>query len=57
MLWWSGADFVLIGLAALVLSFIARHVLGVELGYQLFSWIGVALVSIGLWHILVKGDF
>jgi hypothetical protein len=57
MLRWSGVDFVLIGVAALVLSLIARHVLGVELGYQLFSWIGVALVTIGLWRILVKGDF
>jgi putative Mn2+ efflux pump MntP len=54
---WSGLDFVAIGCAALALSLIARHVLGVQLGLWDSLVGGMILVPIGLWRIFVKGDY
>ena len=53
---WSSADYLMIGLAALILSVFARHVLHLELGYAILSWPGSALVLIGLWRIFGLGE-
>ena len=45
---WSASDFLVVGIAALCISLFARHVLGVELGYWIFSWIGMILTPIGI---------
>lgn len=45
---WSTVDFLAIGLAALCLSMVAKHLLASELGYAILSWIGAPLVVVGL---------
>ena len=52
---WRTADYLLVGLAALILSMFARHVLHSDLGYDLLSWPGSLFVGFGLFKIL-RGD-
>jgi cytochrome c oxidase subunit IV len=53
---WSSADYLMIGLAALILSVFARHVLHLELGYAILSWPGTVFVIIGLWRMFGLGE-
>jgi type IV secretory pathway TrbL component len=52
----SGFETTALGIMALALALIARHVLGVELGYEILALIGVILVPIGLWRMIVRGE-
>ena len=51
---WNAIDFLSVGLAALCLSMVAKHVMGNDLGYAILTWVGMPLTAIGLVKIFIE---
>lgn len=45
---WNAADFLAVGLAALCLSMVSKHLLGNDLGYAILTWTGMPITAVGL---------
>jgi hypothetical protein len=40
----------------LALALASRHLLEDELGYWIFSWVGVVVIIVGLWRVFVRDE-
>ena len=53
---WTARDTLAIGIAALALGLMSRHLLGDELGFNILAGAGHVIIIIGLVRVFVRGE-
>jgi hypothetical protein len=54
---WTSYDCLTIGIAALLLGLMARHILDSEFGYNILALPGHLFIAVGLWRVFIKEDY